>query len=275
MDPTPIPIAWDWPDVTTDHTRRVGFWRRRTPEVFAVPHGIGPLLVMPDTNVLIDLHRNLDTVQGAAFLGDPTAATDWTTSEHALRDLLAVWWWRDVRFHTGVWHLEDGRKAAPPHRAAALRTAVDVWAQDFTLRGDHKTILPDGVRPREATCPVHPDRPIIASRTETDDDAARLPAARLDRTMVQWALDEGCHVFLTGDKKLLKLHPGLQRRGLAMHSPISLMRALRDSGELAPVAQDLAPDLAGLCAVYGMRSEDDFEPDGRRREDVPPSAAQA
>lgn len=259
MDPTPIPIAWDWPDVMTDHTQRVGFWRRRTPDVFAVPHGVGPLLVMPDTNVLIDLHRNLDTVQGAAFLGDPTATTDWTTPEDALRDLLAVWWWRDVRLCTGVWHLEDGRKAAPPHRAAALRTAVDVWAQDFKLRGDHKTILPDGVRPREATCPVHPDRPISASRSETDDGAARLPAARLDRTMVQRALDEGCHVFLTGDRKVLKLHPGLQRRGLSVLSPISMMRALRDSGELEPVAQDLAPDLAGLCAVYGMRPEDDFE----------------
>ena len=81
--------------------------------------------------------------------------------------------------------------------------------------------------------------------------------------MVQRALDEGCHVFLTGDRKVRARHRRLMTHGLAVHSPQSLLEQLQASGELEPVSRDLAPDLAGLSAVYGMRSEDDFDDKGR------------
>src|SRR4051794_22144034 len=68
VEQTAIPVSWSWPDVTTDHTGRPGFWRLRTPGVFAEPASVGPLLIFPDTNVLITMYGNLEAVEHVGWL---------------------------------------------------------------------------------------------------------------------------------------------------------------------------------------------------------------
>jgi hypothetical protein len=272
IDAPAIPITWTWPEVTTDHTRRPGFWRLRTPDVFADRAAVGPLLIFPDTNVLITMYGNLDAIEHVGWLSGPHVEDSWEDEIDALRDLLQLWWWRDVRFCAGRWHLDDFRKPPPPPRRAALARAVDCFAQDYFMRGGNRTVLPEGVRPGEARCPLHPEREIATQPTMPPP--ARLPRAQLDRKMVQAALDEGSHVFLTSDRKVLALHPRLMERGLAILTPRQLLEQLAASGELEPVHAELVPDLAALSAFYGLRSVDDFAPDGTELGDWQSDATQ-
>jgi hypothetical protein len=52
-------LSASWPAIETSHCRRVGFWRERSPRVFGSRTGVGPLVVMPDTNILIESGRSL------------------------------------------------------------------------------------------------------------------------------------------------------------------------------------------------------------------------
>lgn len=60
---TPLDQDGDWPSITTSACGRYGFWRERLPTVFGGRAGIGPLLVVPDTNLLITLKQQLNEVE--------------------------------------------------------------------------------------------------------------------------------------------------------------------------------------------------------------------
>src|ERR1700710_2651308 len=47
----------DWTAVATSACGRFGFCRERVPAVFGGRRGIGPLIVMPDTNILISIRE--------------------------------------------------------------------------------------------------------------------------------------------------------------------------------------------------------------------------
>jgi hypothetical protein len=58
-----------------------------------------PLLVCPDNNVLIDLYQNLEVVEDAiGLIAGPLPSDAWASPVDAVRDLMSLWWWRDVRF---------------------------------------------------------------------------------------------------------------------------------------------------------------------------------
>src|SRR5207253_9911892 len=97
-----------WPHVETSACGRAGFWRERTTEVFGSRIGVGPLVVMPDTNILIEIRKQLSEVEGGLIIhpqwgahGDPVGA---------LREVVQLWWFRDVRFAASPRHLVDSRR---------------------------------------------------------------------------------------------------------------------------------------------------------------------
>lgn len=51
-----------WPRVETSSCRRPGFWRQRSRAIFNDRSGVGPLLLFPDTAILISLHQEMDEV---------------------------------------------------------------------------------------------------------------------------------------------------------------------------------------------------------------------
>lgn len=250
-----VELEWTWPVVETSWSSRVGFWRRRTPAVFGSRRGVGPLIVCPDTNVLITIYESLEALEeGFALVQPMPPPSGWSTAVEALRDLVALWWWRDVRFWVdAVVHLADARKPVRPERMRAREIAVRQLGRDFFERGGFESRFPTGVEPVDPVCVVHSDREqaLIGAA-----EAVRWPSGGLDRRLAKAALDAGCHVLLTEDRDMLKSHASLWRTGMAVMTPGEFMVELRDSGELEPVRSpdDPAPDLSTLARFYSLRA---------------------
>jgi hypothetical protein len=213
------------------------------------------LVICPDTNALITIYENLDVVEDAIGLVTPLPPPDgWSETVDALRDLLALWWWRDVRFWVdpGL-HLADARKPVRADRMRAREIAVRQFSRDFFERGSFDVVLRDGSAAPASGCPVHPDREIAPPRVAT---TLRWPKDELDRRLTKAALDAGCHVLLTEDRDILKSHDSLATAGMAVMRPAELMGALEGTGELEPVRSphEPVPDLSALARFYSLRA---------------------
>lgn len=256
-----VELDWEWPTVETSFAGRPGFWFRRMLAVFGDRRGVGPLIICPDTNILIHLYENLDSVDvGVGLIAGPLIEDKWPTTVDAIRDLLGVWWWRDLRFWVDpALHMRDARKPIRPDRRRAREIAVDELSQDFFERGGFDCILPEGIRAADPVCQVHLDTAPAPPETPTPPDEPRWPTGELDRQLARGALSAGCHVFLTEDTDVLKCHPTLLARGMAVLRPADLLSALDAAGELEPVESPdgLLPDLSALSRFYSLRSPEE------------------
>jgi hypothetical protein len=247
-----------WPLVETSACGRPGFWRPRTPAVFGARSGVGPLLAFPDTTILISLHQELEEV--GAF----TIQALWSDRQDpvdALRDLIQLWWYRDIRFRVSPTHLMDAQRPMTPQQEAARRAAVRELDQDFRERGGGEPQVRD-VPIEDQPCSLHsvPVRPAIDPPTSSTDP--QLPRRGQDERLVFEALEEGCHVFITTDKKILRCHRSFMNLGLAILNPTQLLEELDASGELddcdAPLNSPV-PDLSALARFYGAFASECFE----------------
>ena len=250
----------EWPRVKTSTCGRPGFWRPRTPALFGTRAGVGPLLAFPDTNILISLHQELE--ETGAF----TLRALWSDRERpvdALRDLVQLWWWRDVRFRVSSLHLIDAPKEMPPERKIARRAAVRELRKDFCDKGGNEPfILGQNLVIEDRPCVLH-SVPVRSAAAERDICIAadRLPCG-LDRDLVLKALYAGCHVFVTCDKKILRCHSTFFDLGLAILSPAQLLERLEVSGELDECGNPVtapSPDISPLARFYGAFAADCFE----------------
>lgn len=239
-----------WPDIETSQCGRVGFWRERTSSVFGNRAGVGPLVVMPDTNILIGIRGQLDEVEGALILHPLWSARD--DPVDALRELVQLWWWRDLRFAVNPLHLADSGKPLTEARRGAREDAVRELACDYLERGGLEPVIADDLSVEDEPCALHSIPP--ASLRSGSESAEQWPWPRddRDRELVKAAYDAGCHVFLTADKGVLKCHSSLFEKGLAVMSPTQLLDALDNSGELGGTrgGNSLLPDLSTLSRLY-------------------------
>jgi hypothetical protein len=244
-----------WPRVETSSCGRPGFWRQRTPAVFGRRTGVGPLIAAPDTNILISLRMELEGVeQGAGLVFGPL----WGDREgpvDALRDLVQLWWWRDVRFRVSSTYLSDALRPLSPPRALAREAAVQELEQDFFDRGGYEACLPEGSAVEDVPCAFHsmPVNLATVGGRITGTTEPQLPDG-LDQQLVLEAFEAGCHIFLTADKQILRCHSSFFRQGMAILNPTQLLEALDDSDELDDCASPenlLAPDLSVLSRFYG------------------------
>lgn len=253
--------SFDWPRVETSACGRPGFWRPRTPAVFGVRNGVGPLLLFPDTAILISLHQELEE------LGAFTLYALWSDRNEpvdALRDLVQLWWWRDVRFLVSPTHLIDAQKPMTQHQKLARCASVRELGQDFYDRGGYEPIITDqGAIIEDRPCVSHS----FAVAATPGGSAAPvndppLPGRGRDKQLVYEALAAGCHVFVTADKKILRCHKSFVNRGLAILSPVQLLENLDEAGELADCENPWsspAPDISTLGRFYGAFASECFE----------------
>lgn len=104
-----------------------GFQYDACPQVFLNRRGIGPLIVSPDTCVLIDLLNGGEAIDGLAFgFGSegplefgPLLDGDWTSRRDAIDDLMRLWFWRDIRFFVSDIYVNDSKKPLPDRVGAA------------------------------------------------------------------------------------------------------------------------------------------------------------
>ena len=249
-----VPLR-SWPLVETGWSACLGFWYQRTAAVFGGRCGVGPLVICPDTNVLIMIYENLDVVEDAIGLVAPLPPVDgWPGAVEALRDLLALWWWRDVRFWVdpGV-HLADARRPVRADRMRAREIAVRQFSRDFFERGSFDVVLRDEGPVPVSGCPLHPDRGIGPPRSPA---TPRWPRDELDRRLTKAAFGAGCHVLVTEDRDMLKSHDSLVTAGMSVMRPAELMVALESTGELEPVrsVHEPVPDLSALARFYSLRA---------------------
>lgn len=248
----------DWPRVETSACGRPGFWRPRTPAIFGARSGVGPLLAFPDTTILISLHQELEEV-GAFTLH--ALWSDRNDPVDALGDLVQLWWYRDVRFRVSPTHLIDAQNPMTPDREAARRAAFRELEQDFRERGGYELYLRD-VLVEDQPCALHSVPVRLAIDPPMSSTDPPLPKRGQDKNLVLEALDEGCHIFVTTDKKILRCHRYFMGLGLAILSPAQLLEELDASGELDDCASPLnspVPDLSALARFYGAFASECFE----------------
>lgn len=239
------------PPIATSTCGREGFWRECTPAVFGQREGVGPLLIMPDTNFLIRLREEIDEVQGGAGLTLHAHWSSRSTPCQALVDVVQLWWWRDVRFRVGDEHLKDDRrKRMSAARQRAREAAVHELDQDFADRGGFQPIVDPDEPVCDALCAIH-----VAGHAEQRRQPSaghRWPRDALDRALVREAYETGCHVFLTEDKGILRSHGSLGCDGLAILTPAQLIDALDESGELphGNMLDHPAPDISAIARIY-------------------------
>ncbi len=147
LDSSPVR---QWPAIETSACGRIGFWYRRSPSLFLGRRGVGPLILCPDTSVLIWMLENLDAVEDGGFgvPAGPLIADTWDQPLEAIRDLLQLWFWRDVRFFVGNAHLEDSRR---PLSEARRRSRARAPSKSFRATCSSAGAWTSGSPTREAT----------------------------------------------------------------------------------------------------------------------------
>lgn len=229
---------------------RIGFSHDATPDVFLGRQGDGPLIVCPDTNVLIWIVNQIERIEEKiGLLNAPLLGGNWREPVEAIADLLQLWQFRDIRFFVSDHYLTDGRLT--PERLKVRERVVDELSLDFTMRGAFDTEIDDlGDQSDEATvltrsCPVHP-----APQRIYQPAPARWPHAK-DRALLAHALDSGCHVFITCDKGVVACASEFARCGLAIMKPGELLERLDRDGQLEAVP-DCPVDLDSVARFYGI-----------------------
>ncbi|MFJ2551541.1 hypothetical protein [Microbacterium sp. NPDC087591] len=193
------------------------FEYRTSPRLFAGRVGRGALRIAMDTNLLIDYFEHGHSM----WMGE--SVTKLHTGEYgehleALQLILAVWVLRDIEFVMLKESLRDSkRRKLAPHLDQRNRKA---WTEFYSAL---------------THSPYHSE--------DRTDAAQRLPSRLIDRVidavpaggdqrMVRAALNDGAHVYLTRDKRVLRASDQLRPFGLSAMTPGDLLDALSRYGAL-------------------------------------------
>ncbi|TDB87048.1 hypothetical protein [Actinomadura sp. 7K534] len=188
------------------------------PDLFAGRIGFGPLRVFWDTNILIDFAK-----YGSLMWGDeefPVVVDDPQHQDEllALYQLVQLWMMRDIRFKVSPRQLKDARRGL----------SADEWQrreyQILQINGALQCLNLDA----DIDESVHYESLPLGSGNDAWDES-----------LVGEAIDKGCHVFLTQDKRLRRrLHERASSSLVCIMAPSALIRTLIAAGEFGPGRYD-------------------------------------
>ena len=233
----------------------------RARAVFGNRAGWGPLVITPDTNILIDLVDAFDSVESHFGVAGPLPLGDRGICIDSLRELFALWFHRNVRWSVSDLYLADSRgKPLSAERRERRVKVLEALTADMRDRGG----LERGIAWWELD--GH-EREMIEGWI-TDDERARQLATGfalevkrildgIDGALVADALRLGSHVFLTEDRGILRKSRLLYGWGLSVLRPCELLELLDAAGELGEggigaSGYELAPDLLSLARFYAI-----------------------
>jgi len=188
-------------------------------EVFLGRHGLGPLRIGCDTNVLIDILQH-----GTIVLSDePSTNIEASDGEEveALVALLELWMTRDIRLVVSERQARDYRGPDPGR--------LDIHAREgeiSELNAGWAHVIPDD------SPTVSPARSLLL---------AGLPSTT-DAELVALAIGAGCHVFLTRDRQLSRKRELFKQWGMAVMRPTELIDELAFNDGLSVWGAD-----GGVC----------------------------
>jgi hypothetical protein len=234
----------------TGGSGKIGFWHDETADVFLGRCGDGPLIICPDTDVLIWIVDAIERIEEKiGLVTAPLLGGNWNDPVEAITDLLHLWQFRDIRFFISEHYLRDGQLT--PARRSVRERVVDELSFDMAMRGGFALVSEaagnsDEVEVLSRTCPAHPwmQHHMLAS------SPARWPHAK-DRPLLADALATGCHVFLTCDKGVLACATEFARCGLAIMTPGDLLQRLDRDNQLDAVPE-WPIDLDVIGRFYGI-----------------------
>jgi hypothetical protein len=230
----------------------------RARAVFGNRSGWGPLLILPDTNLLIHLVEAFDSVESHFGIPIPLPPGDHNDPVAALRDLFALWFHRDLRWVVSEQYLHDASKPLSERRQADRRRVLDALHRDLMSRG--------GTQRASVEWDLADDERAAYEQWCADDEHSRRSATALttraeellpgyDGRLAADALRQGCHVFLTEDRGILKRAGVLFGWGLTAMRPGTLLDRLDEAGEFRPDSSGLVPDLLSLAQFYAIQPE--------------------
>lgn len=182
-------------------------------ELFCGRSGSGPLRIMLDTNIAIDVVEQGELL----WEGIPDASDERGEELEALQLLLAVWAMRDVRLYLPPVYYWDSKKPLAPERRRQRRAVLQEVAAALNLAGE----------PSE-----HPGVNELERETKLLKAVLADVPAGVDRTVVRQALVSDMHVVLTIDRGMRRAAPTLRCVGLQILSPQELLGPLAESGGL-------------------------------------------
>ena len=240
---------------------KIGFDRDATRDVFRWRRGDGPLIACPDTDVLIWLVDEISRMEeGIGIVNAPLLRGNWSDPVEAVRDILHLWQFRDIRFRVSDHYLVDGKLTEP--RARIRERVQHELAIDFAMRGGFDDEYDDETDARSFErlavrdefdrllpgCPVH-----LRQTPRHVGSPGKWPHSK-DRPLLADALREECDVFLTFDKGVLACTEAFAPYGLTILSPTELLERLDRDGQL-DVVPEWPVDLDAIARFYGIAVE--------------------
>lgn len=192
-----------------------GFFYENCPAVFLGRFGYGPLRVAWDTNILIDYAEYGDLIwrDGDSEFDPPIEEPRYRAELIAFDTLMQLWMMRDIRIRVFPRQIFDAQRAMDADQWELREVQLHHILASLTCIQLDKEVL-GAVRPFEAL----------------DEDST---SAEWDASLVQEAIENGCHVFLTRDGGLRRRVSRSAREScMAIMSPAELQRALAAAGEL-------------------------------------------
>lgn len=235
--------------MTSDRTSALGhpqFSYAACPTIFGARTGHGPLLVAPDTNVLIDLIDEFASVESHFGFGGSVDVSDCEPRIGALRRLFALWFFRDVRWVVSDRYLDDSKKGVSDDELRNRERVLETLSCDLWERGGLGTSTSRGRRAREVEPYVVRAEHLLSGH---------------DGLLVGDALRLGAHVFLTEDRRVLARRSVLAGWGLSVLRPVDLVGAVIEVGEMESDGSvwrtdQPAPDLLALTRFYEIPHDD-------------------
>jgi hypothetical protein len=182
--------------------------------LFIGRRGRGPLFVVWDTNLLIDYFTYGTLLWKGDSLPDSVDG-DYGAELEGLQLILGLWVMRDIRFVILPDSIDDAKKRLSAERRENRIRAFEEFASALSLIEYGEPEVDEPSR----------DGLLILPDSELNRATDKVPAG-YDRKLVQAAARYGAHVFLTGDRGVLRSRNALRPFGLLLASPLDLVEEL-------------------------------------------------
>lgn len=216
-----------------------GFQYEDCPEVFSGRNGYGALRLAWDTNILIDYAKYGQLIWADDEPDFPIEGERYQEELVALRDVMNLWMLRDIRIRMPFRQIYDAKLRLDSKPKELWEKEKEQFRKTQAIRlwqlEQFYSALSCISLDTEIDVNVEPFATLRDGSTNDD----------WDRSLLEEAIATGCHVFLTGDRKLKKRLDHMARDSyVVILSPTGLLDSLAEADELslAKIGQYLMPD---------------------------------
>jgi hypothetical protein len=219
---------------SNDTSEGGGFRYEACSQIFSGRRGYGALRVAWDTNILIDYAKYGQLMWETDEFDPPIQEDRYREELIALKEFMNLWMLRDIRIRMPFRQIGDAGRRLDDKTCGLRRWQLEQFHVALSCVSLDAEI-DASVKPFEA----------LPEESSHDD---------WDKSLVEEAIATGCHVFLTGDRRLKKrLVRAAGDSFVAILSPTEVLDFLAEAGELslARIGQEVLPDTHKFTHIIG------------------------